>query len=59
MGVNARLQRKEINDAQFQNELDNLNNQLQNKEVTEESYRLRKDALEQSHAEIDKQIQMD
>ena len=49
--------RKAINDAQFQNDLLILDAQLANKEITEEQYRVRKDALEKHHADIDKQIQ--
>lgn len=40
---------RQIADARFQFELDTLNNELQQKEITEEEARLRREILEQEH----------
>ncbi|WP_312557906.1 phage tail tape measure protein [Empedobacter brevis] len=49
--------RKEIENLQHQNDLVLLKAQLDNKEITEEQYRVRKDTLEFQHGETSKNIQ--
>ncbi|WP_353166423.1 phage tail tape measure protein [Empedobacter brevis] len=51
--------KKEIENLQYQNDLVLLKAQLDNKELTEEQYRIRKDTLEFQHGETSKQIERD
>ncbi|VDH16713.1 Phage-related minor tail protein [Algoriella xinjiangensis] len=51
--------RKEIENLHHENDLVLLKAQLDNKEITEEQYRVRKDTLEFQHGETSKQIERD